>query len=182
MTLAYDTEESLAVATALVNTRRRSVDTLATLEGLREFLDRFSFTGRIDLDEQELDAVRLMRERLRGLWFVRERDEAAIVVNEILADTASPPYLSKHDELDWHLHVTRAEAPLADRLGAEAAMGFLDLIRTDQWDRVGLCAGVDCTGVLVDLSKNRSKRYCDSGCGNRANVAAYRARKRVGGP
>jgi predicted RNA-binding Zn ribbon-like protein len=30
---------------------------------------------------------------------------------------------------------------------------------------------------VVDLSKNRSKRYCDSGCGNRANVAAYRQRK-----
>jgi predicted RNA-binding Zn ribbon-like protein len=34
--------------------------------------------------------------------------------------------------------------------------------------------------VLVDLSKNSSKRYCDTGnCGNRTNVAAYRARKRL---
>jgi predicted RNA-binding Zn ribbon-like protein len=31
--------------------------------------------------------------------------------------------------------------------------------------------------VLVDLSKNRSRRFCDSGCGNRTNVAAYRARR-----
>jgi len=32
---------------------------------------------------------------------------------------------------------------------------------------------------VVDLSKTRSKRYCDGGCGNRANVAAYRARRAV---
>ena len=35
----------------------------------------------------------------------------------------------------------------------------------------------DCDDVVVDLSKNRSKRFCDGGCGNRAAVAAYRARK-----
>ena len=35
----------------------------------------------------------------------------------------------------------------------------------------------DAADLFVDLSKNRSRRYCDRGCGNRANVAAYRARK-----
>ena len=31
--------------------------------------------------------------------------------------------------------------------------------------------------VLVDLSKNRSRRFCDTGnCGNRQHVAAYRER------
>jgi hypothetical protein len=32
--------------------------------------------------------------------------------------------------------------------------------------------------VLVDLSRNRSRRFCDvNGCANRAHVAAYRARR-----
>jgi predicted RNA-binding Zn ribbon-like protein len=31
--------------------------------------------------------------------------------------------------------------------------------------------------VAIDLTKNKSKRYCDGGCSNRAAVAAYRARK-----
>ncbi|MEO6955771.1 MAG: CGNR zinc finger domain-containing protein [Antricoccus sp.] len=30
----------------------------------------------------------------------------------------------------------------------------------------------------MDLSRNRSKRFCEGGCGNRTNVAAYRARAR----
>src|SRR5919112_2002242 len=79
---------------------------------------------------------------------------------------------------DWHLHVTRPDAPLADRIGAEAAMGFLDLVRSDDLGRLRFCAADDCSDVLVDLSRNKSKRYCDTGnCGNRTNVAAYRARR-----
>jgi predicted RNA-binding Zn ribbon-like protein len=75
--------------------------------------------------------------------------------------------------------VTRPDAPLAHRLAAEAAMGFLDLVREDDLDRLKICAAEDCQDVLVDLSRNSSKRYCDTGnCGNRTNVAAYRARKR----
>ena len=75
--------------------------------------------------------------------------------------------------------MTRPNAPLADRIGAEAAMGFLDLVRSDDLDRLRYCASDDCADVLVDLSRNKSKRYCATGnCGNRANVAAYRARKR----
>lgn len=33
--------------------------------------------------------------------------------------------------------------------------------------------------AFVDLSRNRSRRYCDSRtCGNRLHVAAYRARRK----
>ena len=49
----------------------------------------------------------------------------------------------------------------------------------DELARLRVCAADDCEDVVVDLSKNRSKRYCDGTCGNRANVAAYRARKAV---
>jgi predicted RNA-binding Zn ribbon-like protein len=36
--------------------------------------------------------------------------------------------------------------------------------------------------VVVDLTKNRSKRFCDNGCGNRVAVEAYRARKAAAKP
>jgi predicted RNA-binding Zn ribbon-like protein len=35
---------------------------------------------------------------------------------------------------------------------------------------------VDCSSVHVDLSKNRSRRFCSTACANRTNVAAYRIR------
>jgi predicted RNA-binding Zn ribbon-like protein len=86
--------------------------------------------------------------------------------------------LTKHDDWDWHLHVTEPEASLAHRMGAEAAMAFVDLVRTNDLDRLRHCAADDCDAVLVDLSRNKSRRYCSTGnCGNRMNVAAYRARR-----
>jgi len=43
---------------------------------------------------------------------------------------------------------------------------------------VRTCASPTCQEVFVDLSRNRSRRYCDSRtCGNRLHVAAYRARR-----
>lgn len=180
MHFAHDTEVALGEAAALVNTFEGGVDALATRQGLDDFLTRYPFSGSQRRDAAELGEVRRLRERLRALWEADSRDAVAGLVNGLLTDCAAQPYLSRHDAWDWHLHVTRPDAPLADRIGAEAAMGFLDLVRADDLGRLRFCAAEDCGYVLVDLSRNKSKRYCDTGnCGNRANVAAYRARKRT---
>jgi predicted RNA-binding Zn ribbon-like protein len=65
-------------------------------------------------------------------------------------------------------------------LAVEAAMAFADVIRSGQFDRLRICAAVDCDDVLVDLSKNRSRRFCGTACANRVNVAAYRTRRAMG--
>ena len=41
-------------------------------------------------------------------------------------------------------------------------MAFVDVIRTGELDRLRVCAADDCDDVLVDLSKNRSRRFCDA--------------------
>jgi predicted RNA-binding Zn ribbon-like protein len=63
-------------------------------------------------------------------------------------------------------------------MAVEAAMAVLDLVRAGELNRLRICAYPGCGNVLVDLSKNKSKRYCDTGCSNRAAVDAYRARLR----
>jgi predicted RNA-binding Zn ribbon-like protein len=182
MYFAHDTEIALTEAAELVNTLSDGVDSLSSRAGLDAFLARFPFSGTQLHTDEELQSVRVLRERLRGLWGAADRDEAARIVNEILTEADARPYLTKHDQWDWHLHVTRPDAPLAQRIGAEAAMGFLDLIREDDLDRLKLCSADDCDDVVVDLSRNKSRRFCATGnCGNRANVAAYRARKRSTG-
>ena len=118
-----------------------------------------------------------MRDRLRPL-FSAGRDEAAEMVNAILREARALPYLTRHDQWDWHLHATALDAPLPVRIVVEAAMAFVDVIRSDEYGRVAVCAAPDCQAVLVDLSRNRSRRFCDvNNCANRAHVAAYRARR-----
>jgi hypothetical protein len=174
---AHDTEVALAAAAELVNTETNGgLDDLDELDG---FLARWGFTGSRQHDQPELEAVQALRPRLRQVWF-EDKDGAVTLVNALLRQGSALPYLMKHDEWDYHLHATSADQPLADRMMVEAAMAFVDVIRTDELDRLRVCAADDCDDVVVDLSKNRSRRFCERGCGNRANVAAYRARKRSG--
>lgn len=178
MYFAHDTEVALAGAAALVNTRRGGTERLGDRAALDAFLEQFPFTGTHLGTGAELESVRDMRERLRAVWHAPDGETAVEVVNALLRDTNARPYLTRHEGWGWHVHATTPEDPLADRIGAEAAMAFVDLIRTEDLDRLRHCAADDCDAVLVDLSRNRSRRYCDTGnCGNRANVAAYRARK-----
>ena len=82
---------------------------------------------------------------------------------------------------EWHLHLVSSREPLARRMGAEIAMALADLIRAGQLHRLKTCAAPDCEAVLVDLSRNRSRMFCDTGnCGNRQHVAAYRRRRSAG--
>jgi predicted RNA-binding Zn ribbon-like protein len=182
MLFAHDTEVSLATTAALVNTlpgaSNSGTDELATPEQLVAFLDRFEFTGSRTGAETELAEMRALRPRLRELW-TRDEDGVVGLINELLREADALPQLVKHDNWDWHLHATPATAPVAQRAQVEAAMAVTDLVRAQELSRLHECAADGCEAVVVDLSRNRSRRYCDVGnCGNRANVAAYRARLR----
>ena len=181
MVFIHDTEQSLRAAAALVNTLPSvgvdGVDRLATQADFDAYLDEYAYTGTFRRDDDELGAVRANRPRLRALWTV-DRAGAVDLVNEMLRDGHALPQLVIHDEFDWHIHATEPDAPLSVRMLVESAMAFVDVIRSDQWDRVRICEADDCDAVYVDFSKNGSKRYCDTGnCGNRMNVIAYRRRK-----
>ena len=176
MTFTHDTERGLVGASALVNTLDGELELLPDLASLDEFVRTWGWTGERDYDNAELEAVRDLRPRLRRLW---ELDEQGIVqlVNELLREANALPQLVKHDQWDYHLHATPSQAPLATQMAVDAAMAFVDVVRGQELTRLRICAADGCDNAVVDLSKNRSKRYCDGGCGNRAAVAAYRARK-----
>ena len=175
MIFAHDTEVALAAAAALVNTGRGRTEQLPDTAALDRFTAAWGWTGERTHDQAELDAVRELRPRLARLWEASP-DDAAGLVNTLLREAHALPQLVKHDGWDYHLHATPPDAPLADRMAVEAAMAFADVVRTQQLERLRLCAADDCGNVHVDLSKNRSRRFCSTLCANRTNVAAYRTR------
>jgi predicted RNA-binding Zn ribbon-like protein len=173
---AHDTEVALAAAAAVVNTADGDEEHLPDVAALDEFVRTWGWTGDRQRDDAELRAARELRPRLRRLWEVEE--EAVVgIINGLLRDANALPQLVRHDEWNYHLHATPPEAPLATRMAVEAAMAFVDVVRSDELTRLRICAFPTCENVVVDLSKNRSKRFCEAGCGNRAAVAAYRARR-----
>jgi predicted RNA-binding Zn ribbon-like protein len=176
----HDTEVALACAAALVNTDTADSDDprLDTVAELDEFVRRWQFTGSYRHTKAELAAVRALRPRLRAVW-ERDEDGVVTVLNALLREARALPQLVRHDEWAYHVHATSPDQPLAERMQVEAALAFADLVRAGELHRLQVCAADDCADVLVDLSKNRSRRFCSNGCGNRANVAAYRERQRA---
>lgn len=175
MLFAHDAEVSLLAAVTLVNSED-DPDLMATIPNLDAFYAEFQYSGRRDGDRAELDAVRRLRPTLREL-LTCDLERAVELVNAMLADTVALPQLVRHDEWDWHLHAVDPSAPLPTRIIVETAMAMVDVIRADELSRLGHCADPECAGVVLDLSRNRSKRFCTTTCGNRNAVAAYRARQ-----
>jgi predicted RNA-binding Zn ribbon-like protein len=175
----HDAEVALQAAVLLANSGLEP-DTLTTVEDLDAIFSDFQYTGRHDRDRAELEAVRAVRPALYEL-LTAERDTAVGIVNAMLADAGAVPQLVRHDEWDWHLHAVGAERDLATRIVVETAMAMIDVIRADELSRLGICADETCRGVVLDLSRNRSRRFCSTTCGNRNAVAAYRARRATTG-
>ncbi|MCG5431813.1 CGNR zinc finger domain-containing protein [Mycobacterium sp. MYCO198283] len=184
MLFSHDTELTLRAAAALINTDRIDGEQLGDTEQLGDYLDGWGWTGRRDRDDAELAAVQALRGRLGRIWASADDEERAVEqVNALLADTHASPWLTRHPEMpEWHLHLASAHDPLAQRMGAELAMALADLIRAGELRRLKICAAPDCEAVLLDLSRNRSRIFCDTGnCGNRQHVAAYRERRAATG-
>lgn len=182
MVFGYDVEASLAATAQLVNTlpllSDSGDDELKTMTQLDDFISENRYSGERTHNAAELEGVRSIRESLRALWTTERTEDLVELVNGMLKSSRALPQLVRHGPWGWHLHAATDDSPLADRILVEAAMAWVDVIRSDEIERMRICAADDCEAVLVDVSRNRSKRYCDVGnCGNRANVAAYRARQ-----
>ena len=179
MIFTDDTIAALGFVAALADTvpeaSESGADELSTPEQLGAILDAWWYSGRRDGTAVEVVEVAAARDRLRALWQL-DRDDAVTEVNAILDEANALPRLVRHDDLDWHVHATSQDAPLASRILVEAAMAFVDDIRADGMDRLRVCQADDCTGIYADLSKNASRRYCSTRCGNRMAARAHRAR------
>ncbi len=63
------------------------------------------------------------------------------------------------------------------------ARSAADLLVSPDLKRVRQCAGADCDWLFMDMSRNRSRRWCDmKGCGNRAKARRYYERHRAKAP
>jgi predicted RNA-binding Zn ribbon-like protein len=172
---ADDTETALRAAAALVSSAGPP-EALATVADLDAFFRDHGYTGRHERTRAELESVRELRPGLRGL-LTAEEDEVVAQVNALLAAHRATPRVVRHDGIGWHIHAVSDDAPLATRIGVETAMAMVDVLRAGELSRLSVCADAGCDGVVLDLSRNRSKMFCSTACSNRAAVAAYRRRQ-----
>ncbi|MCX4450197.1 CGNR zinc finger domain-containing protein [Streptomyces sp. NPDC087866] len=187
MLIPHDTRIALDVVVDLVNTAPESepeggeapADGLGDIEALHAFAVRHRVSGVGTLDEKDLRAVHDVRARFAEVFAAEDARTAAGLVNALVAAAGTTPQLTAHDGYDWHVHYFSPDASLADHLAADCGMALAFIIVAGETERLRRCEAPDCRHAFVDLSRNRSRRYCSSRtCGNRLHVAAYRARRR----
>jgi predicted RNA-binding Zn ribbon-like protein len=101
-------------------------------------------------------------------------------VNLLLQHFPPAMYVSEHDGEDQpQLHFARdAEEPVP-WLGRSCAAALAHVICGDPEVTVGRCQADRCDRFYVDVSRNRSRRFCSNTCASRTTVAAYRARRKA---
>ena len=183
MDFGHDTECALITVVEIVNTAPdlHGEEGLPDLAALEDLVTRREFSEVGRLSPEDVLGVRRVRDRLRAVFAAPDDATAVRVVNDLVADARTTPRLTDHDDWPLHIHYYAPDARLPERLAAECGMALAFVLTAGERQRLAVCAAPDCSRVLVDLSRNRSKRYCDSRtCGNRLHVAAYRARQRTG--
>lgn len=182
MDFGHDTRCALGTVVDLVNTAPEVTggDRLTGLGDLTDFVAQHEISEPGRLTKDDLEAVRRLRWRLQTIFAAADQPTAIGLVNALVADARTTPRLTDHDDWPLHMHYFAPGARLAEHLAADCGMALAFVLAAGEWERLTTCEAPDCNRVLVDLSRNRSRRYCDSKtCGNRLHVAAYRARQRA---
>jgi len=159
---------------------------LADAQALIDFLENRAWLHD-QVVERDATALRRFQRELRPVFEAsNEGDEQAVVdrLNTLLTKHPVTPYIAGHGSTpekggNWHMHVADRQSSVAELLIAESLMGLSTLVCDLGPTRLGVCDASPCTSVFVDTSPNQSRRYCSDRCSSRANVAAYRARRRA---
>ncbi|MFD5823937.1 CGNR zinc finger domain-containing protein [Lentzea sp. NPDC060358] len=193
----YDTSV-VQSAVDLANTLKpvRGEDFLESVGQLHDFLDDHPALGpvkpsepaeqhaagaRWSLTEEDLAEVRSVRETVRAVLERASTDAAGAValVNDGLRRSRATPVLRVGDG-GWRTEVVSGTDRCSAHLAAAMFGALASVIATLGPNRLGACAGPNCRGTFVDLSRNGSKQYCTRACAHRVSVAAYRSRNNPG--
>nr|WP_206327810.1 CGNR zinc finger domain-containing protein [Streptomyces sp. S3(2020)] len=175
-------------AVRLVNTEQsaRDADRLTSVESVRALFGEASRAAR-RVTDADVTRFRSVRSRLRAVFTAADAGDHTLTVdllNSLLMEFPVSPRISGHDYLDeegrprWHMHLAEHPSNATAGYAAMSAMGLAFHLTKFGPDRLGVCEAAPCRNAYVDSSTNRSRRYCSERCATRANVAAYRARKR----
>jgi predicted RNA-binding Zn ribbon-like protein len=174
------------LAINFINTRRmvegQLTDTLQSGRDVKEWLTRLEVpVAKATLpfsDSMLLERARELREI--ALKAVKNRKSgkmpSLVALNRFLAAAPSHVVLTT-DDTD-SICVTRVYGKeTVDAFLAPVAEAVADLLANGDFDLVRHCEGHDCVMWFYDRTKGHRRRWCTStGCGNRAKVAAFRAR------
>jgi predicted RNA-binding Zn ribbon-like protein len=177
---AAEVPAAVAVVRDFVNTddHELGTDQLENVAAFGRWLEQAGLAvGADPASAEELDLAHRLRSGLRrALELNHDGDTGSLpTLGEALAELpvrlawdGSAPVLTTH-----------AEGALGGL--ARVAVSAHEAVASGDWSRLKICAFDECEWAYYDHSKNRSRAYCEYGCGNKLKTRAYRARQRAAG-
>jgi len=154
------------------------VERLPDADALRRWLLEAGLGDDLRPDEEDLAAARRLREAIHHVFAQaiegrRIHPEARQVLNRACAGLRlGSPRLDARLRARWV-----SDAPMAVAFGRIAA-DAVERVSRDA-GRLTRCAREGCSALLLSHSRSEPRKWCSMElCGNRAKVAAYRARAR----
>ena len=173
-----DVPAAVAVVRDFVNTidHETGADDLATAADLARYLCSAGLCVRTArADDADLATAHRLRAGLRR----------ALEANHDGSSTPSPGLRKALRDLpvrmDWSPEgavLQPAEGGVRGAL-ARIALAAHQCSNEGTWWRLKICASDECQWAYYDHSKNKSRNWCEYGCGNKVKTRAYRARRRA---
>ena len=169
------------LAVALVNTAPslRCRDTLTSPGELRDLLLAHGEPGPVKTGARDLADARQARAALAAVFTASgDQERAARLLNELLADTASPR-LVMHAGVPLHVHLDAPGSSWGGWLAATGAMALALLIAEYGLEVLGQCEADQCNHAVLHIGPGPRRRFCDNACASRTRVAAHRAHRKA---
>jgi predicted RNA-binding Zn ribbon-like protein len=170
-----------AVVRDFVNTEDHETgeDALSTTTGLGDYLQAEQlWDGTGIVRRTHLERARLLRSGLREA-LEQHHDGEDRPLEGLRRALGDMPVM-----LDWSVEqgpVLTAAGTGVARAVALVAVAAHECATQGIWDRLKVCSADDCAWAYYDRSKNRSRNWCEYGCGNKVKTRAYRERRRLQG-
>jgi predicted RNA-binding Zn ribbon-like protein len=172
-----DVPAAVAVVRDFVNTTDHETgsDDLATPAALAAYLHHEGLTTALErATTSELDLAHRLR---AGLRRALEKHDARSTELSSLAAVL--------EQLDVSLtcgatgpELTTSAPGIAGGLARIGVAAHTMAVGGD-WRRLKVCSSDECGWAYFDHSKNRSRSWCEYGCGNKIKTRSYRARRRI---
>lgn len=165
-----------ASATAIVdllNSRVYAIhpDKLDTPELAVEILHPFG--QEAEVSPERLSLVHALRADLMGIVDAQDPAEAAQDWAKFTGRTAEITFSQDFSTPGQ----VRLRQTTGDAVAGGISLAVAELVEAGTWSRLRVCANDECRRVFYDTTRSRTRRWHSYEiCGNRTNVAAYRAR------
>ncbi|WP_078877695.1 CGNR zinc finger domain-containing protein [Streptomyces sp. 150FB] len=150
-------------------------DKLDDPQAAKRILAPFGPSAAAGPSSEQLALVRALRTDLMDVIDTPDAEEEARGWDTLTAHSASAEFRQTFSADGARLRQVAGD-PLVGGLVTSVA----ELVREGAWTRFRVCGNGNCRAVFYDTTRSRSQRWHSYElCGNRANVAAYRTRKRT---